>query len=121
MDSFVYVYILIQNNLGEMGGMALAGALSVNETLRVLVVADNMIGNENMKIISGRLGGRVSDICTSVKPKELDMPIRYDSRRFNRIGIKEIMMERAVRRSRTVAIVKVIDAHEDTPSPPVPL
>ena len=86
--------------MGETGGLALSSALALNSTLKVLVIADNLIGSENMKIISGRLNGNISNICTSVKPHELNMPVHYDPRRFNQAGLREIVSEQAAKMER---------------------
>ena len=80
---------LRQNGLMEMGGLAIVNCLKYNLTLKQLIIADNMIGLENMKMLSGRLGGNVGDICESVKPKELVAPLRYAYGRYDRLGLKD--------------------------------
>ena len=72
-----------------MGGLAIVNCLKYNLTLKQLIIADNMIGLENMKMLSGRLGGNVGDICESVKPKELVAPLRYAYGRYDRLGLKD--------------------------------
>ena len=85
---------LRQNGLMEMGGLALVNCLKYNLTLEQLIIADNMIGLENMKILSGRLGGTMGDVCKSVKPKELVTPFRYVYGRYERLDLKKLMEDR---------------------------
>ena len=67
--------------------------LKYNLTLEQLIIADNMIGLENMKMLSGRLGGTMGDVC-SVKPKELVTPFRYVYGRYERLDLKKLMEDR---------------------------
>lgn len=82
------------------GGMALVNVLQWNHTIKELILADNMVGNEVMTLLGGRLAGGVRDVAHSVKVEELALPLRYASGRFDRFGLQEIIkvaQEKALR------------------------
>ena len=73
---------LRQNGFGPMGGRLFIEALRVHPTIRQLDLTDNRIGEENMKILSGRLQCSLGDLLESVRAQHTQMPTFYREGRF---------------------------------------
>jgi uncharacterized protein YrrD len=76
----------------------LAESLQYNRSLKVLVIADNMVGQEVMTMLAGRMKGNIHDVCFSVKVQELVMPMRYAEGRYDRKKLLKLKAEIAERK-----------------------
>ena len=85
---------LRHNSLGYLGGKSLTDVLVVNRTIEVLVISDNRIGSEIATMFGGRLHGGTAELNESVTGKELDMPLRYESGRYDRSSLAQLIQRR---------------------------
>merc|ERR1711965_809808 len=74
---------LRSNKVGAIGGMALANAMSENRVLRILGVADNLIGAEIVSDIGAKLNGSFRDALISACHDQLCISPLYEEDRYN--------------------------------------
>ena len=74
---------LRSNRIGHLGGHSLCEAMRKNGTLRVLCVADNGCGADQLALLAGRLNGSCRDVMAGVLPGELKLPPRYAEGRYD--------------------------------------
>ena len=101
MDNTTLVALNLRNNsIGYNGGKVLTDMLLYNRTLCELVIADNHIGSDLAAVFTGRISGNISNVLQSVKAREIDMPLRYELKRYDRLSLAELTKRQKERKEK---------------------